>query len=149
MLLEYMAGFRIGEAVSGSGQGHGAAANAVKIFRDAVEITLEDRKTCDHPITVTVARQVPSGPSLDLGALLIEYFDAWNVPYRVHHEGSKDEFFQPEYYVARVDLADYAKSTFAATPAKGYVVNGVDTRCAFERMLLRDPCLSVSNFKVC
>ena len=138
MLLEYMAGFRIGEAVSGSGQGHGISANNVKIFADAVELTLEDRKTCDHPITVTVARHVPSGPILDLGALLMEYLEAWNIPFVVHHQGTKDEFTQPAYYVARVDLANYTPDTFKAAPAKGYVVDGVDTRCEFEKMLLLD-----------
>ena len=41
-----MGGFRIGEIAEAGGQSHGIDANDVRVFNDAVELTLRDRKTC-------------------------------------------------------------------------------------------------------
>ena len=83
LMLEFMGGFRIGEAAGGNGENHGIDANMVLIFHDYVELTLHDRKTCSHPITVTVAR-FTSGHNLDLGQLLLDYFEAWQIPVAEH-----------------------------------------------------------------
>ena len=145
LLLEYMAGFRIGEAAGGSGQGHGISANNIRIFDEHVELTLDDRKTCAHPITVTVTRKVPSGPTLDLGQLLLEYFEAWNVPFKLEDEGKAHPYYQPCYYVCRLDLENNSKDDFVARPSKGFMVNGVDTRGALEQVLAEDSLSSVSE----
>ena len=145
LLLEYMAGFRIGEAAGGSGQGHGISANNIRIFEEYVELTLDDRKTCAHPITVTVCRKVPSGPLLDIGQLLLDYFEAWNVPFKLEDDGKARPFYQPCYYVCRLDLENYCKDDFVARPSRGYMVNGVDTRCELEQALSEDSSMSVSE----
>ena len=54
----------------------------IKIYADCVELVLRDRKTCTHPIMVTVARHTAylGKMGIDLGDLLIQYFEAWDVP---------------------------------------------------------------------
>ena len=117
LMIEYMAGFRIGEVTEGGGQSHGIDANDIRIYETAVELTLRDRKTCAHPITVTVARHTAEN-NFDLGGVLLEYYREWGIP--TVKTGEKTErHTHAVYYVCRLPLAEYSKDDFEAGSKDG------------------------------